>query len=114
MASAIGETRVDVADIRKEIKAVEQSVAAAVARLEASLRRANEAVERLETQADNRTGAVGATDLDERIAKAHKNAARVEQEGNAALATLQKQADATLAKLKRRLKLVDEKLTKRR
>lgn len=107
---------VDIDDLKAEIKAIEQSLDAAKDRLDESVRLANGAVERLEAKAAaasrRPSGATGG-DLDERLEKARRNAARVEREGQESLARFRKQADASLDLLRRRLKLVMEKLASR-
>lgn len=110
--------QVDVADLKSEIRAIEQSVEAAKARFDESVRRANDAVEQLEKEVSSTShgtsGTPGGNDLVERLEKAQRNAARVEQEGTESLARFRKQADASLNKLRRQLKLVEEKLASRR
>ena len=109
---------VSAGDIKTEIKAIEQSVEAATARFDESVRRSNDAVEQLEKEIASTlhrtSGAPGDNDLVERLEKAQRNAARVEQEGTESLVRFRKQADASLAKLRRQLKLVEEKLASRR
>lgn len=110
--------QVDVADLKSEIRAIEQSVEVAKARFDESVRRANDAVEQLGEEVSSTShgtsGAPGRNDLVERLEKAQRNAARVEQEGSESLARFRKQADVSLAKLRRQLKLVEEKLAERR
>ena len=59
--------QVDVADLKSEIRAIEQSVEAAKARFDESVRRANDAVEQLEKEVSSTShgtsGAPGGNDL---------------------------------------------------
>lgn len=106
--------QVNAADIRTEIQGVERSVAAAAARLEESIRRAEEAAAEIQNEAavPNRPPDAQA-ELESRLEKARRNATRVRQEGEDALKALRKQSDAAIEKLRRRLKLVEEKLAAR-
>lgn len=116
MPNRSDDIQVDVADLKSEIKAIEQSVEAAMARFDESVRRAKSAVEQLEKEAASasRSGSrASGGDLLERLEKAQRNAARVEQDGRDFLAALRKKADASLNILRRQLKLVEEKLASR-
>ena len=106
---------VNAADLKAEIRAIEQSVEAGKARLDESVRRAKDAAEQLEHESAAAHGEVGASsgDCAARLAKARRNAARVEQEGKESLDRFRKKADASLSVLRRQLKLVEEKLASR-
>ncbi len=116
MPNRSDDIQVDVADLKSEIRAIEQSVEAAKARFDESVRRANDAVEQLEKEAaaaSHDPSASSGGDLVERLEKAQRNVAQVEQDGNASLARFRRQANASLDTLRRQLKLVEEKLAAR-
>lgn len=104
---------VDAADLRAQIRAVEQAVAAAAEQLDGSIARADGTVAALE-EASKRPARAGSDgDAADRLAKARRNAARLRQEGGAALSALRREAEPVLDSLRRRLKLVEEKLSAR-
>lgn len=106
---------VNAADLKAEIRAIEQSVEAGKARLDESVRRAKDAAEQLERESAAAHGGAGAASCDcaARLEKARRNAARVEQEGKESLDRFRKKADAALNVLRRQLKIVEEKLASR-
>lgn len=95
---------IDVAELRAEIKTVRQCVEIAAKRLENSIAAADEVVEFLS----------GEEDVDGmRLLQAKRNAARLREDGGAALSALRRAADSVLATLGRQLKLAEEKIASR-
>ena len=109
--------QVDAAELRAEIRAIEQSVEAAKARFDRSVRLAADALAQLEkqqkTSASRSPKGATADELANRLAKAKRNATRVEAEGKESLSALKKQSNISLKVLRRRLKLVEEKIAAR-
>jgi hypothetical protein len=114
MAPASDEICVSIADLNLEIKAIMQSVEASETRLKESLARAEDAVAKLECEANRQSASPNATEaLAEKLEMARRNATRIQQEGEAKLKAFRKKTDGALDKLRRRLKLVEEKLSAR-
>ena len=101
--------------LRAEMAAVEEALEAAERRLGGSVARAEEAVSALEDLA-GRPGTLPqeeAEEVEKRLRKARRNAARVRQDGESALNALKDEADSVLEKIRRRLALVEEKISAR-
>ena len=101
--------------LRAEMAAVEEALEAAERRLGGSVARAEEAVSALEDLA-GRSGTLPqeeAEEVEKRLRKARRNAARVRQDGESALNALKDEADFVLEKIRRRLALVEEKISAR-
>ena len=96
---------IDVAELRAEIKAVRQCVELAEKRLEGSITTADAVVAALQDE----DGGDAAT----RLLQAKRNAARLREDGGAALSALRKAADSVLATLGRQLKLAEVKIASR-
>ena len=115
MSANSDEIAVSASDLTKEIRAIEQSVEEASARVMSSIASANAAVSDLETRAAAKAKNSKSADegLEGRLAQARRNAARVQKEGEAEFKAFLKKTDDALNKLRRRLKLVEEKLASR-